>query len=48
MQVHQRVPFIFGSLEEVERLHAYHRTYAEGRDGEDLEQPLFSTRSLFR
>lgn len=48
MQVHQRVPFIFGSQEEVERLHAYHRTYAEGRDGEDLEQPLFSTRSLFR
>lgn len=44
----QRVPFIFGSRDEVDRLHTYHRDYTEGRDREDVEQPLFSTRSLFR
>jgi fructose-1,6-bisphosphatase len=44
----QRVPLIFGSRDEVDRLHAYHRDYTEGRDEGDEELPLFSTRSLFR
>lgn len=44
----QRVPLIFGSRDEVDRLYDHHRDYTEGRDGEDDELPLFSTRSLFR
>ncbi|MGM0386014.1 MAG: class 1 fructose-bisphosphatase [Actinomycetota bacterium] len=47
-EIGQRVPFIFGSRDEVDRLHAYHRDHTEGRDSEDEELPLFSTRSLFR
>ncbi len=46
--IDQRVPLIFGSRDEVDRLHAYHRDYTEGRDEGDEELPLFSTRSLFR
>jgi len=45
--VHQRVPFIFGSRDEVERIERYHQ---EG--GEDLaaafDSSLFNARSLFR
>lgn len=44
----QRVPLIFGSREEVDRLYTLHRNYIEGRDDSDVELPLFSTRSLFR
>jgi fructose-1,6-bisphosphatase len=45
--LHQRVPLILGSRQEVERLVRYHRTYDAG---EDLvfADPLFNTRSLFR
>jgi fructose-1,6-bisphosphatase len=45
--LHQRVPVILGSRQEVERLVRYHSEY-DG--GEDLafEAPLFNTRSLFR
>ena len=47
-ELHQRAPFIFGSKDEVERIHAYHKDYVEGRDHNSYDQPLFGTRSLFR
>lgn len=47
-ELHQRAPFIFGSKEEVERIHRYHQEYIEGKDLESYDMPLFSTRSLFR
>lgn len=46
--LHQRAPFIFGSKNEVERLHRYHQEYVEGKDLDSYSMPLFSTRSLFR
>ena len=46
--LHQRVPLIFGSRNEVERLSGYHGEYASGKDPETFNSPLFSTRSLFR
>ncbi len=46
--LHQRAPFIFGSKDEVERIHRYHMDYVEGKDVESYDMPLFSTRSLFR
>ena len=47
-ELHQRVPFIFGSKSEVDRLYDYHKEYVEGRDHESYNLPLFSNRSLFR
>lgn len=47
-ELHQRAPFIFGSKDEVERIHRYHQDYVEGKDTESYDMPLFSTRSLFR
>jgi len=47
-ELHQRAPFIFGSKDEVERLHHYHHEYVEGKDMEGYNMPLFSSRSLFR
>jgi fructose-1,6-bisphosphatase I/sedoheptulose-1,7-bisphosphatase len=43
--LHQRVPFVFGSSEEVERIERYHLD-----DGErsELDLPLFQARGLFR
>ncbi|MDP2822200.1 MAG: class 1 fructose-bisphosphatase [Sulfuritalea sp.] len=46
--LHQRVPLIFGSKNEVERVAGYHKDYASGKEPESLNSPLFSTRSLFR
>jgi len=47
--IHQRVPFIFGSKNEVERIIRYHSEYAQGIESEqDFGMPLFNTRSLFR
>lgn len=46
--IDQRVPLLFGSRDEVDRLHRYHTDYTEGRDSMGDQQPLFSTRSLFR
>jgi fructose-1,6-bisphosphatase I len=47
--IHQRVPFIFGSKNEVERIIRYHSEYAHGIDtDQDFSMPLFNTRSLFR
>jgi fructose-1,6-bisphosphatase I len=47
-ELHQRAPFIFGSKEEVDRLHRYHQEYVEGKDLDSYDMPLFSSRSLFR
>ena len=47
-ELHQRAPFIFGSKEEVDRLHRYHQEYVEGKDPSSYDMPLFSSRSLFR
>ncbi len=45
--IHQRVPVILGSREEVERLDRYHDEYARGEDAV-FTTPLFNARSLFR
>ncbi|NEW37424.1 class 1 fructose-bisphosphatase [Nocardia cyriacigeorgica] len=42
---HQRVPLIFGSRHEVERIERYHR---EPEAGPNFDTSLFGTRSLFR
>ncbi|MFE9785690.1 class 1 fructose-bisphosphatase [Nocardia salmonicida] len=44
-EVHQRVPFIFGSRNEVLRIERYHR---EPDAGKRFDSSLFGTRSLFR
>jgi fructose-1,6-bisphosphatase I/sedoheptulose-1,7-bisphosphatase/fructose-1,6-bisphosphatase I len=44
--LHQRVPVILGSREEVERLERYHREHDQGLDRE-FTSPLFNERSLF-
>ncbi|MCX7175392.1 MAG: class 1 fructose-bisphosphatase [Proteobacteria bacterium] len=46
--LHQRVPLIFGSKNEVEKVVGYHQDYVNGKEAELLSSPLFSTRSLFR
>lgn len=45
--LHQRVPVILGSRDEVERIERYHREHASGED-QPFSSPLFSTRTLFR
>jgi len=45
--LHQRVPVILGSKNEVERLARYHREYDEGSD-RPFVSPLFAERSLYR
>ncbi len=45
--LHQRVPVILGSKNEVERVERYHREYDSGED-RPFVSPLFSERSLFR
>jgi fructose-1,6-bisphosphatase I/sedoheptulose-1,7-bisphosphatase len=42
--LHQRIGFIFGAREEVERIEQYHREYNE----REYDAPLFGTRGLFR
>ena len=44
--LHQRVPMIIGSREEVERIERYHREYDTGED-KPYSSPLFAERSLF-
>jgi len=46
--LHQRVPLIFGSKNEVDKIIGYHQDYIHGKEAELLESPLFSPRSLFR
>lgn len=45
--LHQRVPVILGSRDEVERIERYHREHESG-DDQPFRSPLFSTRTLFR
>jgi fructose-1,6-bisphosphatase I/sedoheptulose-1,7-bisphosphatase len=45
--IHQRVPVILGSRNEVARLEHYHRDYDAGTD-KPFESPLFQERGLFR
>ena len=42
--LHQRVPFMFGSREEVELIDDYHRH----NYGNEVDAPLFGVRGLFR
>jgi fructose-1,6-bisphosphatase len=44
--VHERVPVILGSRNEVERIEQYHREHDQGLD-QPYTSPLFNTRSLF-
>ena len=46
--LHQRVPLIFGSRNEVEKVAGYHQDYVNGKEADIFNSPLFSTRSLFR
>jgi len=45
--LHQRVPLILGSRNEVERIERYHAEYESGTD-RPFTSPLFNERSLFR
>jgi fructose-1,6-bisphosphatase len=45
--LHQRVPLILGSRNEVERIERYHAEHASGTD-RPYTSPLFSERSMFR
>ena len=47
-ELHQRVPFIFGSKKEVDLITRYHADYASGLEPHGFDSPLFATRSLFR
>ena len=44
----QRVPLVFASKREVERLKRYHHEYRSGSEAADRPSPLFGGRSLFR
>ena len=46
-EMHQRVPVILGSRQEIERLERYHGEYDRGED-QPFAAPLFNARSLFR
>ncbi|MFO1338569.1 MAG: class 1 fructose-bisphosphatase [Burkholderiaceae bacterium] len=46
-KLHQRVPVIFGSKQEVERIERYHAEYEAGTD-KPFVSPLFNERSLYR
>jgi fructose-1,6-bisphosphatase len=46
-QLHQRVPVILGSKNEVLRIERYHREHDSGQD-KPFYSPLFNERSLFR
>jgi fructose-1,6-bisphosphatase len=45
--LHQRVPLILGSRNEVERIERYHAEFAAGLD-RPFVSPLFNERSMFR
>jgi fructose-1,6-bisphosphatase len=45
--LHQRVPLILGSKNEVERIERYHAEHASGKD-RPYSSPLFNERSMFR
>jgi fructose-1,6-bisphosphatase len=45
-RIHQRVPVILGSRDEVARVDQYHAEYDRGED-QPYSSPLFGERSLF-
>lgn len=45
--IHQRIPVVLGTREEVERIERYHREHEDGTD-RPFVSPLFNERSLFR
>lgn len=45
--LHQELPVILGSRDEVERIERYHREYVSGED-KPFSSPLFAKRTLFR
>ena len=45
-EIHQRVPVVIGSKNEVERIERYHQEYDNGSD-EQYKSPLFQERSLY-
>ena len=45
--LHQRIPLILGSRNEVQRIERYHAEYESGAD-RPFSSPLFNERSLFR
>jgi len=47
LELHQRVPLVFGSRHEVERITRYHHEHDSGAD-KPYVSPLFNERSLFR
>jgi fructose-1,6-bisphosphatase I/sedoheptulose-1,7-bisphosphatase len=47
-ELHQRIGFIFGSREEVERIARYHAEPADELDSTDQTYPLYGLRGLFR
>jgi fructose-1,6-bisphosphatase len=46
-ELHQRVPVILGSRNEIERIERYHQEYDAGAD-KPYSSPLFNDRSLYR
>ena len=46
-ELHQRVPIVLGSRQEVERIERYHAEYDAGTD-QPYVSPLFNERSLYR
>ena len=46
-ELHQKIPVILGSSEEIERINRYHQEYLNG-DDKPFSSPLFGTRTLFR
>jgi fructose-1,6-bisphosphatase len=46
-ELHQRIPVILGSRNEIERIERYHREYDSGTD-QPYISPLFNERSLYR
>jgi len=45
--LHERVPLIFGSRNEVARIEGYHRDQSD-ESGSSFDDSLFNSRSLFR
>jgi fructose-1,6-bisphosphatase I/sedoheptulose-1,7-bisphosphatase len=46
--LHQRIGFVFGSADEVERIEAYHAEKPVAEPDEESDTPLFNQRGLFR
>lgn len=47
-ELHQRVPYIFGSSEEVERIARYHAEEPPDERGDKDDHPLYALRGLYR